>query len=143
MKRGIIVVHDGHASKEDQQHQLNQHVDNVVEITPMTSEDWHFQLADAIKDLGEGDQVVVGQLHYLGASLGSIAHNVEALTARGIGLVVGDQDASDLAKSVSQLIAAENNAARARVAHLKKVAEGRRNATPPKCIFVPVELLED
>lgn len=142
MKRGIIVVHEGHASKDEQHHQLND-VDEVVAITPMTAEDWDFQLADAVKDLTDGDQVHIGALHYFGSTLGAIAHHIDSLTTKGITVVVDGDNLTDsgMAAAIRALVKAESDAAYARVAHLKKVAEGRRTATPPKCIFVPVELL--
>lgn len=145
MKRGIIVVHSGHDSSGEQRKALEGSVDEVIQIAPMTSEDWHYQLEDAVKDLGDGDQIHVQALHYLGGGLAAIARTVADFAHRGIDIVAGGESCEEngIAAGATALTAADNAAARARVAHLAEIARSRRNATPPKCIFVPEDLLED
>ncbi|MDO5746243.1 MAG: hypothetical protein Q4P66_01090 [Actinomycetaceae bacterium] len=145
MKRGIIVVHDGHESEDAQKDFLEPHTETIVSIKPMTSEDWYYQLGDAQKGLSEGDELHLMHLHYLGDAMNKIAHAIVECADQGIRLAIGGEflDENGMVEASRALVKAENEAAHARLVHLQKVAKGRRNATPPKCILVPTNLLEE
>lgn len=145
MKRGIIVVHDGHKSFEAQQAFLSSQTDSVVSVKPMTSEDWYYQLEDATKDLSSGDEVHFQFLHYLGDSMTHIAHAVVGMADRGVRICVGESylDENGMLDAIHCLIDAESQAAYARLTQLENLVKKRRSATPPKCILVSAELLEE
>lgn len=159
MKRGIIVIADGYETQEQQRERFAGVVDDMRAITPMTAEDRYYQLGDALADLNPGDQVVLAHVHYLGESLTHIVHALADAHAKGLQVVaLADTDAdedvatpssnmdtgagADLARFASLLVDAERQAMAAQVAGLKKKAAARRSATPPKCIFIPVEFTD-
>lgn len=142
MKRGIVVLGSTYASRHAQEDALGG-LDEIRDISPMTSEDRYYQFADATSDLSEGDEVHIVDLSYLGSTLSQMCATVGRLTEAGVGLVVAGQDTreSGFVAAVSQLLAAERAAQIARVTELKATASSRRTATPPKCILVPAELV--
>lgn len=143
MKRAVIVLADGYESQEQQQQRLTQCQETRV-VRAMTVEDRYYQLQEALEGLGEGDQVHVSRLHYLGESLTQIVHALSDIHQRGLVLLAQDQPeaSAHLGECATLLRQAERGAMAAQVAGLKKKAASRRSATPPKCILIPVEFAD-